>query len=152
MHSDLFLIFKLAKFNIKDELLKLSYHDVTPDRYIKSDEAQLQSLAETGRYGPYEKEFYRKDGTLYPALLRGILINDASDGKLIWSFVEDISSRKKAEIALQRSQKMDAIGQLTGGIAHDFNNILNVIIGNLELLRLTLGEQPDAIIKRIDSI
>ncbi len=46
----------------------------------------------------------------------------------------DITESKKSEQALRRSQKMDALGQLTGGIAHDFNNILNIILGNLELL------------------
>ena len=40
--------------------------------------------------------------------------------------------------ALFRSQKLEAVGQLTGGIAHDFNNILSVIIGNLDLLRLQM--------------
>lgn len=46
----------------------------------------------------------------------------------------DITERKQAERSLRRTQKMDALGQLTGGIAHDFNNILGIILGNLNLL------------------
>ena len=36
-----------------------------------------------------------------------------------------------------QADKMQAVGQLTTGIAHDFNNILTVVIGNIELARLS---------------
>lgn len=40
---------------------------------------------------------------------------------------------------LQRSQRMEAIGQLTGGIAHDFNNLLLVVQGNAEIIQQALA-------------
>jgi len=63
---------------------------------------------------------------------------------------EDITDQKRNEEMLRNSQKMDAVGQLTGGIAHDFNNILGIIMGNLELLQLSMKGQPNNL-ERIDS-
>lgn len=54
----------------------------------------------------------------------------------------DLSEIKRQQNALQRVQKMDALGKLTGGISHDFNNILGVILGFGELLEQQLSQQP----------
>jgi signal transduction histidine kinase len=43
--------------------------------------------------------------------------------------------RYRVESDLQQSQRLQALGQLTGGVAHEFNNMLQMIGGNLELMR-----------------
>jgi len=64
----------------------------------------------------------------------------------------DVTSRRQAakdktrmESALRRSQKMDAIGQLSGGIAHDFNNQLGIIVGYLDFLKGSFSESDKAL-------
>ena len=49
------------------------------------------------------------------------------------------AERRQTEEELLQVRKLEAIGQLTGGVAHDFNNVLQVIGGNLQLLRRSLG-------------
>jgi signal transduction histidine kinase/CheY-like chemotaxis protein len=48
------------------------------------------------------------------------------------------------EAELQRTSKLESLGLLAGGIAHDFNNLLTVVKGNLSLVGLDPGLQPDS--------
>jgi PAS domain S-box-containing protein len=68
----------------------------------------------------------------------------------IW-FFRDITERRKMELKLRQTQKMESIGQLAGGIAHDFNNILSAIIGNSYLIQLDVADRP-AVLENLENI
>jgi len=89
----------------RDELLNLTYWDITPQDYAADEARQRESLQATGRFGPYQKEYIQKDGNRYSVQLNGVLIRDTSGRELIWSIVEDITGRLQAERALRESQE-----------------------------------------------
>lgn len=88
----------------EEEIRQLRYLDITPARFALPEEAQMRSMRETGRYGPYEKLYIRKDGELVPVLLNGCLVEGADGNEYIWSIVEDISGRKAAEHAIAEAR------------------------------------------------
>lgn len=109
----------------REEFLKLSFWQLTPKDYEKQEQDKLQSLAINGRYGPYEKEYIRKDGSRYPVNLNGVLVFDHNGRKLIWSIVEDISERKRIE-KLQN--------EFISTVSHELRTPLTAISGALGLL------------------
>jgi len=95
----------------REELLEMTYWDITPANYSTGETTQLEAMEQSTRYGPYEKQYIRKDGSTYAVLLSGIRMTDASGRDVIWSIVQDISQRKAMELALAEAARSD---KLTG--------------------------------------
>jgi len=104
------------------------------------------------RDGRFENKGWRlrKDGTRFMAHVvvdpiwgdTGTLLGFAKITRDITEATYTQQALEQAREALFQAQKMQAIGQLSGGIAHDFNNLLTVILGNLEIVRKRVGEDP----------
>jgi PAS domain S-box-containing protein len=100
----------------------------------------LAAARDTGRY---EAEGWRlrKDGTRFWASVVIDSIRDDQGNLLGFAKVtRDMTEKREAQLRLEesreqlvRSQKMEALGQLTGGLAHDFNNLLTAILGAADL-------------------
>ena len=57
--------------------------------------------------------------------------------------VEERTREREAALAqVHEMRKVESLGQLTGGVAHDFNNLLMAVLGNLELVRKFLPNDP----------
>lgn len=137
----------------------LTYWELTPPEYGEAEKAQLQSLRETGRYGPYEKEFIRKDGSRIPVLLNGFIVE--RDGEqYIWSVIEDLRARRSLEAEIERERlkaihasKLATLGEMAAGFAHEINNPLAIIDGYAYKLRQLISSgRTELVDEAVDAI
>ncbi len=125
----------------------------TPAEFQRAQELN-ERLKEHEPLGLRTIRFRRKSGEAFPAETVVSALHD-QDGHFMGflSLNRDISRQVVQDQALRKSQRMEAIGQLTGGIAHDFNNLLTIITGNLELLEMELqsNEHRDLLARANDA-
>lgn len=136
----------------EEELLQRTHGDLTPEKWHALEARMVENqVLVNGHSQVYEKEYRRKDGTVFPVELRTFLLRDDADRPVgMWAIVRDITERKRAEderarleSQLRQAQKMESVGRLAGGVAHDFNNMLSVILGYAELIKTRLpGDDP----------
>ena len=82
---------------------RLRWTDLTPAEWRGHDERAITDLKATGIFQPYEKEYFRKDGSRIPVLLGGALLEP--DGNEGIAFVLDLSEQKRQESARLYSEE-----------------------------------------------
>ena len=80
---------------------RLNFRDLTPPEWAARNEERIRVIQANGHAPPYEKEYFRKDGSRLPLIIAGTRFEDsASEGM---SFLIDLSEMKRAEAALRAS-------------------------------------------------
>jgi PAS domain S-box-containing protein len=103
---------------------RVRWLDLTPIEWRDRDGKALADLKATGIFQPFEKEYFRKDGSRVPVLLGGTFFEGSGNEGV--AFVLDLSEQKRAEIALRRSeaflaesQHLSQIGSFSWRVATD---------------------------------
>jgi PAS domain S-box-containing protein len=88
---------------------RVHWTDLTPAEWRGHDEQAVADLKATGIFQPFEKEYFRKDGSRVPVVLGGALFEESGNEGV--AFVLDLSEQKRAARALRRSEAFLAEAQ-----------------------------------------
>jgi PAS domain S-box-containing protein len=88
----------------RDDLVsgRIRWTDLTPSEWRERDKRALAELSSNTIAQPYEKEFFRKDGSCVPVLIGGALFEEGGNEGV--AFVLGLTERKRAEKALRESE------------------------------------------------
>ena len=123
---------------------RVRWTDLTPGQWRDRDERAVANLKAVGTVQPFEKEYFRKDGSRVPVLVGVGLLEGRRDEGV--AFVLDLTERKRAEDALHKTQaelahvtRVTTVGELTASIAHEVNQPLTAVIANANASLRWLG-------------
>ena len=144
--NDAFL--RIVGYDREDILLGLlSLTDLTPPEWAGRTAQTLQEVRMTGPARPFEKEYFRKDGSRVPVLIGSASFEDGEKQGV--SFVLDLTERKRAEaearemqMQLAHANRVATMGQLTASIAHEVNQPIAATVANARAGLRWLGAKP----------
>ena len=106
---------------------RLRWTDLTPAEWCKGDDRAVTELRSTGAFQPFEKEYFRKDGSRIPVLIGGALFEESRNEGV--AFVLDLTERKRAEEEHERLRRLESdlahmnrlsiMGELATSLAHE---------------------------------
>jgi PAS domain S-box-containing protein len=135
---------------------RISWTHLTPPEWHDADAKLIEEQKVSSRLPPFEKEYFRKDGSRVPVLI-GVATLEASGDHGV-AFVLDLTERKEAEEHLRRSEqryreaqmalahanRVTTMGQLTASIAHEVNQPITGAVTNAHAaLRFLDAHPPD---------
>jgi PAS domain S-box-containing protein len=133
---------------------RVRWTELTPPEWRKADEEALAKLATTGICEPFEKEYFRKDGSRVPVLVGVALLEGKQDEGV--AFVLDLTERRRAEESLRESERryneaqmelahanrVTTTGQLTALISHEVKHPIAATVMNASAGLRWLATQP----------
>ena len=128
---------------------RVRWTELTPDEWRDRDKLAVAEIKTTGIFQPFEKEYFRQDGSRVPVMIGGAVFEGSGNEGV--AFVLDLSKQKRAEEALQKAQaelahvaRVTTLGELTASIAHEINQPLAGIVTNANAgLRWLAGNSPN---------
>ena len=128
-------------FPDRQALLAVNAVDLYIDRAQR--EAFIGQAERSGAVQDMEARLRRHDAGEITVLISAHAVRDASGAVQYYEgSLKDITEIRKVEVQKQRTERLEAIGQLAAGIAHDFNNIIAGIRGFGEYVAKKQGEDP----------
>lgn len=129
----------------RDELLNMSIEDVEAAETSEEIKRHIGIVHDKGE-DRFETRQKRKDGSIIDIEV-SVGGYKSSDGERQYVFLRDITAdkrreeeRRQLEARIQHAQNLESLSVLAGGVAHDFNNILQIILGNVNLMQKTTSE------------
>jgi PAS domain S-box-containing protein len=127
-----------------EELRAMTYMQVTPERWHAQEARLLGELVRTlGTTATYEKEYRRKDGTVFPIELRVFIQYAGGRPSRSWAIARDISESRALREQLAVASRLAAMGTLVAGVAHEINNPLGGAIASHTFAAAELARQRD---------
>jgi PAS domain S-box-containing protein len=115
----------------REDLLagRLRWTELTPPNWRDRDAEVVREHKMTGLARPFEKEYFRKDGSRVPVLIGAATFEEGGSQGV--GFVLELSERKRAEEALRTSHAaLTSRFELTASIAHEVNQPLTAVVNN----------------------
>jgi PAS domain S-box-containing protein len=113
---------------------RICWTDLTPPEWRDRDARLIQEHRMSGSLQPFEKEYFRKDGSRVPVLI-GVATFEESANQGV-AFVLDLTERKRAEQALRRSEAHLTEAQRLSHSGVSTYNETTILYGSEETYRI----------------